>query len=121
MDNIARSYRYCRRVARSRAKNFYYSFVLLSRPQRDAMCAMYAFMRYCDDLSDEPGATLAAIERWRAGLNEALAGRCSGHPVWPAFHHAVEQFRIPPTWNRGASRPSINSTAIATRWPPWWA
>jgi len=55
MDDVALSYRYCRRVARSRARNFYYSFVLLSRPQRDAMCAMYAFMRYCDDLSDEPG------------------------------------------------------------------
>ena len=95
MDDVGRSYRYCRRVARRRAKNFYYSFVLLSRPQRDAMCAMYAFMRYCDDLSDEPGATRAAIERWRADLEEALAGRFSGHPVWPAFHHAVRQFAIP--------------------------
>ncbi len=49
-----------KRVARSRAKNFYYSFVLLSAQQRKAMCAIYAFMRYCDDLSDEPGATRAA-------------------------------------------------------------
>ena len=95
MDDVALSYRYCRRVARSRARNFYYSFVLLSRPQRDAMCAMYAFMRYCDDLSDEPGATRAAIERWRADLDQALAGRFSGHPVWPAFHHAVRRFAIP--------------------------
>ena len=52
MNAIDRSYEYCRRVARRRAKNFYYSFVLLSRPQRNAMCAIYAFMRYCDDLSD---------------------------------------------------------------------
>jgi phytoene synthase len=95
MDDVALSYRYCRRVARSRARNFYYSFVLLPRPQRDAMCAMYAFMRYCDDLSDEPGATRAAIERWRAHLDQALAGRFSGHPVWPAFHHAVRRFAIP--------------------------
>ena len=76
MDAVARSYRYCRRVARSRARNFYYSFVLLSRPQRDAMCAMYAFMRYCDDLSDEPGATRAAIERWRASSATPCA-RCT--------------------------------------------
>jgi phytoene synthase len=95
MDAVASSYRYCRRVARSRARNFYYSFVLLSRPQRDAMCAMYAFMRYCDDLSDEPGATRAAIDGWRADLEQALAGHFSGHPVWPAFHHAVRQFGIP--------------------------
>ena len=50
---------------------------------------------YCDDLSDEPGATRAAIERWRAELDEALAGRFTGHPVWPASHHAVRQFGIP--------------------------
>ncbi len=95
MNAIDQSYEYCRRVARRRAKNFYYSFVLLSRPQRRAMCAIYAFMRYCDDLSDEPGATRAAIERWRAEMEDALAGRFSGHPVWPAFHHTVRRFRIP--------------------------
>ena len=61
--------------ARTRAKNFYYSFLLLSKPQRRAMCAIYAFMRYCDDLSDDPGANRAAIERWRADLEGALEGR----------------------------------------------
>lgn len=95
MDRVRQSYEYCRRVARRRAKNFYYSFVLLSRPQRRAMCAIYAFMRYCDDLSDEPGATRAAIERWREEMEDALAGRFSGHPVWPAFHHTVRRFGIP--------------------------
>ncbi len=69
--------------------------MLLSAQQRNAMCAIYAFMRYCDDLSDEPGATRAAIERWRAELEEALEGRFSGHPVWPAFHHTVRRFGIP--------------------------
>ena len=95
MNQIDQSYAYCRRVARRRAKNFYYSFLLLSAQQRRAMCAIYAFMRYCDDLSDEPGASRAAIERWRAELEDALAGRFSGHPVWPAFHHTVRRFQIP--------------------------
>jgi len=95
MDEVERSYRYCRRVARTRAKNFYYSFLLLSRQQRKAMCAVYAFMRYCDDLSDEPGATQVAIDRWRAGLEAALEGGFDGHPVWPAFHHTVRRFGIP--------------------------
>ena len=94
-NEIERSYDYCRRVARKRAKNFYYSFLLLSAQQRKAMCAIYAFMRYCDDLSDEPGATRAAMERWRGELEEALEGRFSGHPVWPAFHHTVRRFGIP--------------------------
>jgi 15-cis-phytoene synthase len=92
---IDQSYEYCRRVARSRAKNFYYSFILLSRPQRRAMCAIYAFMRYCDDLSDEPGASRAAIDRWRSEMEDALEGRFSDHPVWPAFHHTVRRFGIP--------------------------
>jgi phytoene synthase len=95
MNATQRSYEYCRRVARRRAKNFYYSFVLLSRPQRNAMCAIYAFMRYCDDLSDEPGATRAAIDKWRAEMEAALEGRFSDHPVWPAFYHTVRRFAIP--------------------------
>jgi phytoene synthase len=95
MTALEASYAHCRRVARTRAKNFYYSFVLLSRAQRDAMCAVYAFMRYCDDLSDEPGANRAATEQWRTALDEALAGRCGAHPVLPAFHDAVTRYRIP--------------------------
>jgi 15-cis-phytoene synthase len=95
MTSVDRSYDYCVRVARSRAKNFYYSFILLSAQQRKAMCAIYAFMRYCDDLSDEPGATRAPMERWRAELEDALQGRFSSHPVWPAFHHTVRRFGIP--------------------------
>ncbi len=111
----AQSYEYCMKVARSRAKNFYYSFLLLSKPQRQAMCAIYAFMRYCDDLSDDPGlnprvnpgvnpdanlglnpgARRAAIDRWRGEMEDALEGRFSRHPLWPAFHHTVRRFGIP--------------------------
>ncbi len=95
MREVDQSYQYCQRVARTRAKNFYYSFLLLSAQQRKAMCAIYAFMRKADDLSDEPGATRAALEDWRSQLEAALAGRFSGHPVWPAFHHTVRRFGIP--------------------------
>lgn len=95
MTEIEQSYEYCRRIARSRAKNFYYSFVLLSAQQRKAMCAIYAFMRCCDDLSDEPGATRTALDCWRADTEAALEGGFSGHPVWPAFHHTVRRFGIP--------------------------
>jgi 15-cis-phytoene synthase len=93
--NLQESYAYCRRVAKSRAKNFYYSFVLLQAEQKNAMCAVYAFMRYCDDLSDEAGATAASIEQWRAALTEALAGAPGDHPMWPAFLDSVTRFRIP--------------------------
>lgn len=98
MRDLAQSYRYCRSVARRRARNFYYSFLLLPAAQRDAMCAIYAFMRRCDDLSDDPGSAEAArraIARWREELEAALDGRYSKCPLWPAFHDTVRRFRIP--------------------------
>lgn len=97
---LEESYRYCREVARKRAKNFYYSFLLLEKPQRDAMCAIYAFMRQCDDLSDDPASSDKALLRktvneWRQQLDHALAGDVSSGPVWPAFYDSVARYRIP--------------------------
>lgn len=96
MITLAESYAYCRETARARAKNFYYSFVLLRDDQRDAMCAMYSFMRYCDDLSDDAGnSTVETMDEWRADLTSALSGKYADHPVWPAFHDAVKRYNIP--------------------------
>ena len=96
---VETSYQYCERIARSRAKNFYYSFVLLSREQRHAMCAMYAYMRYCDDLSDDVADIdrRTSIAKWRADLDQALNSDSAvpDHPLWPAFRDAVDRFRIP--------------------------
>ncbi len=89
------SYAHCRAVAKSRAKNFYYSFILLSQDQKNAMCAVYAFMRYCDDLSDEAGATAAQIEAWRTALTAALNGHPSEHAMWPGFLDSVARYKIP--------------------------
>jgi len=98
--DLNESYKWCQKVARTQAKNFYYSFLLLPAEKRRAMCAIYAFMRYCDDLSDDEGITdrAAAIAQWRQDLVSALAGDGSEtlrHPVWPAFVDTVEHFRIP--------------------------
>ncbi|HEY3741979.1 MAG TPA: phytoene/squalene synthase family protein [Bryobacteraceae bacterium] len=96
--SISESYRYCERIARTRAKNFYYSFVLLSAAQRKAMCAIYAYMRYCDDLSDDESNTdrAGSIAKWRADLEQALSeGPLPQHPLWPAFRDTVDRFKIP--------------------------
>jgi phytoene synthase len=99
MTTLAQSYAYCRGVARRQARNFYYSFLLLSKPQRDSMCAVYAFMRHCDDLSDQPGGTMVqtreALLEWRAELDASLAGQYGSHPCWPALHDTVRRYRIP--------------------------
>jgi phytoene synthase len=93
--SLEASYAFCRRIARTRARNFYYSFLLLSREQKNAMCAIYAFMRYCDDISESAGASREAIEQWRRDLELALAGQNADNPLWPAFHHTVKRYAIP--------------------------
>jgi phytoene synthase len=97
---VEASYAFCRRVARRRAKNFYYAFLLLDRTRRDAMCALYAFNRHCDDISDEPerfghGSPREALGAWRRQLEVTLAGTPADHPIWLAFHDTVLRFRIP--------------------------
>ena len=92
---LSRSYGFCEAIAKKRARNFYYSFLLLSRAQREAMCAIYAFMRYCDDISEGEGASREAIDRWRRELDCALEGRYGENLLWPAFHATVENYRIP--------------------------
>lgn len=97
--DLQASYSYCERISRSRAKNFYYAFLLLPKAKREAMCAVYAFMRYCDDLSDDlndgTGKAAAAIDHWEADLGRALSGDLPAQPVWPAFADTVARYRIP--------------------------
>ncbi len=94
---LPESYVFCERIARSQAKNFYYSFLLLKPEQRRAMCAIYAFMRYCDDLSDDEGIAdrAVAIARWKNDLESALRGAAPEHALWPAFMDAVARYHIP--------------------------
>lgn len=96
---LRNSYAYCERISRTRARNFYYAFLLLPKAKREAMCAVYAFMRYCDDLSDDlndgSGKAAAAIDQWEADLRRALDGDHPPHEVWPAFLDTVARYRIP--------------------------
>jgi 15-cis-phytoene synthase len=99
-QDLKKSYAWCEKVARTQAKNFYYSFLLLPGEKRRAMCAIYAFMRYCDDLSDDEGIPdrAAAIAQWRQDLTAALSAETAGahgHPVWPSFVDTVKHFHIP--------------------------
>ena len=98
---LVSSYDHCRSVARRAARNFYYGFRLLPRAKGNALCALYAFMRRADDLSDEPGtleAKRAGLAAWRAQLDAALAGDTAAHPVWPALADAVARYSIPPRY-----------------------
>ena len=99
-NTLADSYAYCERLTRREAGNFYPAFRLLPRPQRLAMCALYAFMRVADDLSDAPGPVAdkrGPLADWREQLDRALAGRPT-HRLHPALAHAVRAYGVPPTY-----------------------
>ena len=99
MLSLEESFEHCRRVARRRARNFYYAFLLLPREQKLDMCAVYAFMRCADDIGDEAGPPLtarrAALDDWKNALDQALQGRYGDSPIWPAFHDTVERCNLP--------------------------
>lgn len=91
------SYRSAEAVARSRS-NFYYSFVVLPLEKRRAFCAVYAFMRHCDDISDGDARLedkQKMLRDWRSQLDSAYSGNSSGNPILPAFHDTVRNFSIP--------------------------
>src|SRR5215469_2614829 len=47
---LVMAYSVCKGITRTAAKNFYYAFMVLPRRKREALCAVYAFMRRCDDI-----------------------------------------------------------------------
>lgn len=96
---IARAYAACRAIAKREAKNFYYAFVALPEPRRNAICAIYAFMRKADDLSDDESLPLEERRRRLKSWLEDWRGVCYGgdssNPVFLAVRDAVERYAIP--------------------------
>ena len=93
------AYSVCRGITRTAAKNFYYAFLVLPKSKRRSLCAVYAFMRRCDDIVDDPG--LAVQERrqklvdWLDSVHRALAGQATEEPVLLALTDAQRRFSIP--------------------------
>ena len=97
-NEIAASYAECARIARESRSSFYLAFFGLRREKRNALCALYAFMRLVDNVSDEPGdldSKRHGLARWRAMLDEAIAGRATGSPILPALADTITRFEIP--------------------------
>jgi 15-cis-phytoene synthase len=88
---------FCQRLTRRARSSFRFAFRTLPRAKRDAMDALYAYMRATDDLADgddPPECKLAALAAWRNRLTAALKGVYS-HRIHAALHHAVHTFDIP--------------------------
>jgi len=93
------AYGVCRHIARSAAKNFYYGFLVLPSAKRNALCAVYAFMRRADDISDDPA--IPAEQRrekltaWIDGLRRVVDGERTDDPVFMALADTQKTFDIP--------------------------
>jgi phytoene synthase len=115
--------RYCQRMARREAGNFYWGFIALPRRQRIAIYALYDFARQVDDAVDLPGrqgedrrepldagarqrfggsdagstagARHAALDAQRRRLRAALAGEPAADPVLTVLSAAVRRHAIP--------------------------
>jgi phytoene synthase len=107
--SLTESYTACERIARTQAANFYPAFRVLPKPQRQAMCALYAFLRITDDLVDlESDLDATGIDKakapttgpkealrdWHQRLDAALLGDYS-HDIHPALADTVSTFSIP--------------------------
>ena len=93
------AYAVCRAIAKREAKNFYYAFVALPEPRRNAICAIYAFMRKADDLSDDESTPreqrLQNLEEWQTAWHSAAEGTSTEDPVFIAVRDATRRYAIP--------------------------
>src|SRR5215469_15074655 len=88
--------RFCQRMARREAGNFYWGFVSLPRDQRVAIYALYDFARQVDDDADAAGRPhlTASLERHRRRARACAAGDPSD-PVTLVLSRAMRRYRIP--------------------------
>lgn len=97
---LSAAYAVCRSITRASAKNFYYAFIALPRRKRDALCAVYAFMRHADDLSDDLGLSddekRQRLGAWLEGFHRVSFGRTTDDPVLLALADTQQRFKIPP-------------------------
>jgi phytoene synthase len=99
-SQLAIAYSVCRGITRASAKNFYYAFLVLPKSKRRALCAVYAFMRHCDDIADDPGLSFEErhqkLTTFLDRLHLAQAGHPTDDPVLLALTDAQHRFKIPP-------------------------
>jgi phytoene synthase len=74
--------------------------MVLPAEKRNALSAVYAFMRHADDISDEPGVDpllkRQKLNEWLEAAKAVFAGSPTDDPVLMALGDAQKKFKIPP-------------------------
>ncbi len=96
---LVMAYSVCKGITRTNAKNFYYAFMVLPRRKREALCAVYAFMRLCDDIADDPKLSLPErrqkLDAWLDALHRAQQGQPTDDAILLALTDAQRRYAIP--------------------------
>src|SRR5207244_1619450 len=85
------------RITRKSRSNFFFAFLTLPRPQREAIYAVYAFCRIVDDavdLGQDRAAQRGELARWREEIRRVYEGTPE-HPAAERLQEAVKLFPIP--------------------------
>jgi 15-cis-phytoene synthase len=95
---VAEAYAVCRAIAKREAKNFYYAFRVLPKQKSDAMCAVYAFMRRADDISDDETKSVEQrreeMAEWVASWRAARSGAETDDAVFVALSDTQRRYSI---------------------------
>lgn len=84
-------------LSQNKLSNFYFSFLLLPEPKREAIETIYAFCRYTDDIVDEdadPKEKHRRLRQWTRELQLSLYGE-SKYPMLNRLAAIIRRFNIP--------------------------
>jgi phytoene synthase len=88
-----------RAITRKSASNLALAFILLPRPKRDAMSALYAFCREVDDVADNetvpPDKRRAQLAGWRDDVKRSCENQSPQFPTNKELQPVIRQFHLP--------------------------
>jgi phytoene synthase len=95
MTTIEQAYAEVERLTRARARNFAYGIMLLPRPKRRAIAAIYAFAREVDDIADDPALADGAKRERLEDLRVRIDGEPRDEAMLVALADARGRYGIP--------------------------
>ncbi|NOS95538.1 MAG: presqualene diphosphate synthase HpnD [Methylotenera sp.] len=87
---------YCQQKTKKSGSSFYYSFMFLSKPKREAITALYAFCREVDDIVDECTELKVAqvkLAWWKDEIKNLYQGKPI-HPVTRALQNVIHTYHL---------------------------